>query len=181
MRFIKKSHLTKKNINDNYYTGGTTIMKKEISIKQVKHDAEEVFRIGGFYCSEAIISSVRKNIDPDMPAAMVSAGSGFPIGVGRAKCMCGAVSGAVVCLGYFFGRTTPTTPTDPKSTKCMELAFELQECFRKNHSGVLCCHIHTKGMDMASGEHKAQCVAFTGEMAEKTAEIIAREFNLKVV
>ncbi|MDR2518109.1 MAG: C-GCAxxG-C-C family protein [Spirochaetaceae bacterium] len=156
-------------------------MKKEISIAQVKHDAEEVFRIGGFYCSEAIISSVRKNIDPAMPEALISAGSGFPIGVGRAKCMCGAVSGAVVCLGYFFGRTTPTTPTDPKSAKTMELAFELQEAFRKQHKGVLCCHVHTKDMDMASGEHKAQCVAFTGEMAAKTAEIIAREWKLALV
>jgi hypothetical protein len=40
---------------------------------------------------------------------------------------------------------------------------------------VLCCSVHTKGMDMASGEHKAQCIAFTGEMAGKAAEIIARE------
>ena len=156
-------------------------MKKEINIKKVRSDAEELFRIGGFYCSEAIISSIRKNIAPDMPEAMVSAGSGFPIGVGRAKCMCGAVSGAVVCLGYFFGRTTPTTITDPKSVKCMELAYELQESFRKNHNGTLCCHIHVKGMDLASGEHKAQCVAFTGEMAEKAAEIIARELNLNVI
>ena len=156
-------------------------MVNEVNVAKVKADAEEIFRLGGFYCSEAIISSVRKNIDPDMPEALVSAGSGFPIGVGRAKCMCGAVSGAVVALGYFFGRTTPTSPTDPKSTRCMELAHELQESFRNNHKGVLCCHIHTKDMDMASGEHKAQCVAFTGEMAAKTAEIIARELNLKVV
>ena len=155
-------------------------MLKEISIEQVKRDAEEVFRIGVFYCSEAIISSVRKNIDPDMPAALVAAGSGFPIGVGRAKCMCGAISGAVVCLGYFFGRTQPTTPTDPKSQKSMELAYELQESFRQNHKGVLCCHVHVKGMDMASGEHKAQCVSFTGEMAAKTAQLIARELGLEV-
>jgi len=156
-------------------------MGKEINIEQVKRDAEEIFRIGGFYCSEAIVSSVRKNIDPNMPVELVSAASGFPIGVGRAKCMCGAISGAVICLGYFFGRTTPTTPTDPKSQKCMELAYELQESFRQNHKGVLCCHIHVKGMDMASGEHKAQCVTFTGEMAAKTAEIIARELSLLVV
>jgi C_GCAxxG_C_C family probable redox protein len=156
-------------------------MVSQVDVKKVKTDAEEVFRMGGFYCSEAIISSIRKNIAPEMPEALVSAGSGFPIGVGRARCMCGAVSGAVVALGYFFGRTTPTTPTDPKSTKTMELAFELQQAFRDNHKGVLCCHIHTKDMDMASGEHKAQCVAFTGEMAAKAAEIIARECNLKVV
>ena len=155
-------------------------MLKKISIKKVKFDAEEVFRIGGFYCSEAIVSSIRKNIDPNMPIELVRTVSGFPIGVGRAKCMCGAVSGAVIALGYFFGRTDPTTPTDPKSLKCMELAYEVQESFRKNHK-TLCCHIHVKGMDLASGEHKDQCVAFTGEMAAKTAEIIARELNIKLI
>jgi len=62
----------------------------------------------------------------------------------------------------------------------MELSHELQESFRKNHQGTLCCHIHIKGMDLASGEHKKQCVAFTGEMAAKAAEIIARELNLKL-
>lgn len=155
-------------------------MFTEINIAKVKDDAEELFRIGGFYCSEAIVSSIRKNIDPDMPIELVSAASGFPIGVGRSKCMCGAVSGAIICLGYFFGRTQPTSPTDPKSLKCMELAYELQENFRNNHDGVLCCHVHVKNFDMANGEHRPQCIAFTGEMAQKTAEIIAREKKLKV-
>ena len=155
-------------------------MLKEVCIQKVRKDAEELFRSGGFYCSEAIISSVRKNINPNMPIEMVSAGSGFPVGVGRSKCMCGAVSGAVICLGYFFGRVQPTTSTDPKSTKCLELAYELQESFRKNHK-VLCCHVHVEGLDMAKGEHKPQCIAFTGEMAGKVAEIIARELNLKLV
>ena len=156
-------------------------MLKEVNVKKVREEAEEIFRLGGFYCSEAIISSVRKNIDPDMPIELVAAGSGFPIGVGRSKCMCGAVSGAVVCLGYFFGRVQPTTPTDPKSQKCIALAYELQESFRKNHNNVLCCHIHTEGLDITNGEHRPQCIAFTGEMAQKTAEIIARELNLKLV
>jgi len=154
-------------------------MVKEVNIKKVREDAEEIFRLGGFYCSEAIISSIRKNIDPDMPVELVSAGSGFPIGVGRSRCMCGAVSGAVVALGYFFGRTAPSTPTDPKSQKCLELANELQDSFRKNHQGVLCCHIHVKDLDVQNGEHRPQCIAFTGEMAQKTAEIIVRELNLK--
>ena len=153
---------------------------KKVDIKKVQSDAEEIFRIGGFYCSEAIVSSIRKNIDPDMPVELVASASGFPVGVGRSKCMCGAISGAVIALGYFFGRTTPSSPTDPKSQKCLELAFELQESFRQNHNGVLCCHLHVKGMDMASGEHKAQCVRFTGEMAAKTAEIIARELSFEV-
>lgn len=155
-------------------------MLREISIKKVQSDAEELFRSGGFYCSEAIVSSIRKNLEPEMPKELVAAASGFPVGVGRSKCMCGAVSGAVICLGYLFGRDEPSTPTDPKSQKCLKLANELQASFRNNHNGVLCCSIHTKGMDMASGEHKSQCVSFTGEMAAKTAEIAARELGIAI-
>jgi len=155
-------------------------MKKEVSIKQVRYDAEEVFRIGGYYCSEAIVSAIRKNFDPNMPTELIKAASGFPIGVGRSKCMCGAISGAIISLGYFFGSSDSSSAKDGKNQKCMELAYEVQESFRKNHQGTLCCHIHVKGMDLLSGEHKKQCVAFTGEMAAKTAEVIARELGLKL-
>jgi C_GCAxxG_C_C family probable redox protein len=155
-------------------------METTVNIRKVKEDAEAFFRAGNFYCSEAIVASLRRNIAPEMPEALVAAASGFPVGVGRSKCMCGAVSGAVIGLGWFFGRTEPSTPQDPKSVNTLKLAAELQEHFRNNHKGVLCCHVHTKGMDMASGEHKAQCVSFTGEMAAKAAEIIARELRLAV-
>ena len=153
-------------------------MPPKINIAKVQSDAETLFRSGGFYCSEAIVASVRNNVSPAMPVELVASASGFPIGAGRSKCMCGAVSGAVICLGYFFGRTEPSTPADPKSQKCLALANELQQSFRQNHKGVLCCSAHTQGMDMAAGEHRDQCVAFTGEMAAKTAEIIARELGL---
>lgn len=144
-----------------------------IDVEKVRQDAETYFRQGNYYCSEAIVASVRDNIAPDMPEAMIAAASGFPVGVGRSKCMCGAVSGGVLSLGYVFGRTGPSNPQDPKSVKTLGLANELQQAFRDSHR-VLCCSVQTKGMDMASGEHKAQCVSFTGEMAAKTAELIAR-------
>ena len=153
-------------------------MKTHVNIKQVRYDAEEVFRIGGFYCSEAIVSSVRRNIAPEMPDVLIKAASGFPIGVGRSRCMCGAISGAVICLGYFFGNHEAGIVNSKKSDKCLALSHEVQESFRGNHQGTLCCHIHVKGMDLLSGEHKKQCVAFTGEMAAKVAEVIARECKL---
>ena len=34
---------------------------------------------------------------------------------------------------------------------------------------------------MAEGEHKAQCIAFTGLCAGKVAEILCRELNIKNV
>jgi C_GCAxxG_C_C family probable redox protein len=155
-------------------------VNQSVNAQKVREDAEAYFQRGNYYCSEAIVASVRDNIAPEMPEALIAAASGFPVGVGRSKCMCGAVSGAVISLGYVFGRTEPSSPADPKSVKSLEVANELQQAFRDSHR-VLCCSVQTKGMDMASGEHKAQCVAFTGEMAAKTAEIIARELGLDAI
>ncbi|MEG0068392.1 C-GCAxxG-C-C family protein [Cetobacterium sp.] len=150
-------------------------MVKEVSINKIKNDAEELYRKGDFFCSEAIVASIRENFELDMPEEMIAMASGFPVGIGRSKCLCGAISGGVMCLGYFFGRTKGG---DSQVNKTLELANELQAEFRKNHK-VLCCSVHTKGMDMGSGEHKNQCVAFTGEVAETAAKIIVRELGLK--
>lgn len=155
-------------------------MKKQVSINKVKNDAYNLFKSGGFYCSEAIVYAIRENFDEKMPDGLIAAASGFPVGIGKSKCVCGAVSGGVIAIGYFFGRTKPGTPQDADTIKCLELANELQQSFRENHR-VLCCSVQTQGMDMQSGEHKQQCADFTAEMAQKTAEIIAREFNMEVV
>ncbi|MDR2658712.1 MAG: C-GCAxxG-C-C family protein [Spirochaetaceae bacterium] len=155
-------------------------MEKTISLKKTREEAERLFREGGFYCSEAVVASIRATIAPEMPEALIAAASGFPLGVGMSQCICGAVSGSVIALGYFFGRTLPSTPADPKSVNAVKLAGEVQKSFRDAHKGVLCCHVHIKGMELGSDEHKSQCEGFTGEMAAKTAEIIARELHIEM-
>ncbi|MCW3488506.1 C-GCAxxG-C-C family (seleno)protein [Dethiobacter alkaliphilus] len=149
-------------------------MRNEVSVNKVRQDAEDMFRRGDFYCSESIIKSVKDNFAIDMPDEIIAMASGFPVGIGKSKCVCGAVSGGVMALGYFFGRTTGG---DPKVQKTLVLANELQQSFKDNHKH-LCCRILTKGMDMAAGGHKDQCVSFTGEIAEKVAAIVVREQGL---
>ncbi|MDR0382946.1 MAG: C-GCAxxG-C-C family protein [Spirochaetaceae bacterium] len=149
-------------------------------MKKTREDAENMYRACGFYCSEAVVAAIRANIAPEMPEALIAAASGFPVGVGRSMCMCGAVSGGVLSLGYFFGRTEPSSADDPKSVTTMKLAGELQQSFRDAHGGVLCCHVHTNDGRMELEKLMAQCVSFTGEIAAKTAEIVARELNIEV-
>jgi len=139
-------------------------------ITQVCQDAEDAYS-GGLQCAEAVVHAIRKNLAPQMPEALVSAASGFSVGVGGGGCLCGAVSGGVLALGYFFGRTFPTTITDPQSQKTIVLAHELQEAFKAKHS-VLCCHVLTKGLEIDSTEQRAYCAAFVGSAAAITAEII---------
>ena len=155
-------------------------MNKEISIRKIRYDAEEIYKAGDFLCAEAVVYSMRQNIDPNMPKELISVATGFAIGVGGSQCMCSTVSAGVLCLGYFFGRTFPTTITDPQSQKTIALAYELQEDFKVKHK-VLCCHAHIKDRDIAKGENIEHCATFVGDMAAKTAEIVARELGLKTV
>jgi C_GCAxxG_C_C family probable redox protein len=164
-------------INILNFTKGCFIMqmKKEVSVQKIKKEAEELFR-GGFFCSEAVVSSIRDNFELDVPDLVIAMASGFPVGIGRSKCVCGAVSGGVMSLGLFFGRTRQG---DPKVEKNLLLANELHDYFKTaNGKNSLCCRVLTKEFDMASGEHKEQCIAFTGLVAEKVAQIVIREFDL---
>ena len=95
-------------------------------------------------------------------------------------CVCGAFNGGILALGMFFGRTEQDGPTNPKSIKCMELTHELHDWFKKaNGKNAICCRVLTKEFNMGQGEHKEQCIFFTGLCAWKVAQIVCRELGIK--
>ena len=150
-------------------------LKKEVSVAKIAKDAEDLFR-GGFFCSEAVVSSIRSNFEMDVPEEVIAMASGFPIGIGRSKCLCGAVSGGVMAIGLVFGRTVQK---DPQVEQTLHLSKELHDWFKEaNGKNALCCRILTKEFDMGAGEHKEQCIRFTGLVAGKVAEMIIREKGL---
>lgn len=150
-------------------------LKREVSVAKIAKDAEDLFR-GGFFCSEAVVSSIRSNFEMDVPEEVIAMASGFPIGIGRSKCLCGAVSGGVMAIGLVFGRTVQK---DPQVEQTLALSKELHDWFKEaNGKNALCCRILTKEFDMGAGEHKEQCIHFTGLVAGKVAEMIIREKGL---
>jgi C_GCAxxG_C_C family probable redox protein len=151
-------------------------MTDTMCVSAIRKEAEELYRNHDFYCSEAIVYTIRHQVDSTMPVEAISMASGFPVGVGGSLCICGAVSGGIMCLGYFFGRTRPK---DDNVNKAMALSKELYDTFTGNHK-VACCKILTKGMQLGSPVHMEQCISFTGEVAAKTAEIIARELHIHI-
>ncbi len=152
-------------------------MIKEIDLQKVKNTAEKYYREGDFYCSEAIVKTIRDSFELPLPDEVIAMASGFPIGMGKSGCTCGAIVGGIMALGMFFGRVKSK---DPQVEKTMKLANELHDLFQKNHK-VLCCRVLTKGMTLGSPEHMTQCISFTGEVAESTARIIAREYGIRRV
>jgi C_GCAxxG_C_C family probable redox protein len=146
---------------------------KEIDLQRVRRVAEGYYANGDYYCSEAIVKAIRDEFHVALPDRVIAMASGFPVGIGGSGCTCGAVVGGVMALGMVFGREKPK---DRAVGKCMDLAKELHDTFRTRH-GCLCCRVLTKRMELGSAEHMKQCVAFTGEVAEATARILARELE----
>ena len=158
-------------------SGWGDLIAKEINIKRLRETAENYYRNGEFACSESVVKTIRDEFGLMLPDDVIAMASGFPVGIGRAGCTCGAIAGGVMALGMFFGRTQGG---DPRIKQAMALARELHDSFQEKHR-VLCCRVLTRGLQIGSPEHKNQCISFTGEVAEETARLIARELGIALV
>lgn len=139
----------------------------EINMEELQKDAVDIFH-SGFACSESIVYAIRKHFQLELSDDAIAMSSGFPWGLGGGGCICGALAGGTIMLGYFFGRTEPG---DPKIHKCFEVCRELHDDFCK-HCGASCCRALTQGMEKNSPERKAQCTDFVSFTVKRTAEII---------
>lgn len=152
-------------------------MKTPVDLDRIKATAEAYYRNGDYYCSEAIVRTIRDEFGLDLPDEVIALSSGFPVGMGGSGCTCGAIAGGTMAIGMFFGRTQPK---DPRVDQAMALSRELHDAFLANHRSV-CCRVLTKGMVLGSPDHMDQCIAFTGEVALKTARLIVRELEVRTV
>ena len=148
-------------------------MQTSEMISSIRKKAEEYYRNGDFYCSEAIVKAIKDGFKLSVPDVVIAMASGFPVGMGGSGCTCGAVAGGVMAIGMLFGRTQPK---DDKVAKTMELAKELHDIFKSRHQ-MLCCRGLTQDMELGSPEHMKQCIAFTGEVAEEVVKIAIRELD----
>jgi C_GCAxxG_C_C family probable redox protein len=141
--------------------------------KEIRKTSEKYYRAGNFYCSEVIVKTIKDAFELDAPDSVIAMASVFPVGIGGSGCACGAVTGGVMVLGLFFGRTQPG---DRAVDKAMALSRELHDGFRGSHR-KLCCRALTKKMTLGSPEHMEQCISSTGEVAEATSRIVLRELQ----
>ena len=154
---------------------------KAVNLRKVQQDAENHYR-GGFFCCEAVMAAMRENFELDVPEDVIGMTSAMSVGAGRSGCMCGALNGGILALGMFFGRTEPRGPKDPEVNKCMSYSNELHNWFKEmNGKKAVCCRVLTREFDMGRGEHKNQCIYYTGICAWKVAEIVCRELGIEVL
>lgn len=144
-------------------------MRFDVDLEKIRKIAEDYYRNGDFYCSEAVVKTIIDEFQIDVSEDVIKMASGFPVGMGGMGCTCGALTGGVMAIGLIYGRSQGK---DPKVNKAMELSAKLYQIFCERHK-VSCCKVLTRGMEKGSPEHMEQCIAFTGEMVYEAAKIIA--------
>ena len=147
--------------------------KKEY-LKEIRQTAEEYFRSGTFFCSEAVLQTINDALGKPYNDDIVKMASSFPIGLGKAQCLCGAVSGGEMALGIVYGRVKG----QPMNPKMFEYAKGLHDFIKEKYKAT-CCRVITRqwASDM-SPERKEHCITITGVVAEWVANVLIEDGKL---
>ncbi len=96
--------------------------------------AVELFK-SGFNCSQSVFAAFAGEFGMDEETALkVSAGLGG--GVGRAREVCGAVSGAAMLVGFKYGATNGDDAEAKK--RCYEVVQQIIAEFKKDNPSIVC-------------------------------------------
>jgi len=137
------------------------INEKNKLVKNARETAEGYFRRGEYFCSEAVLTTINDALGQELPSEIVKMASGFPIGIGKSGCLCGAVSGGVMSLGLAYGRTKPNGDMPKSFSNNAALHDYIIEEY-----GSTCCRALTSGfVEFDSPERAEHCIQITGEVA----------------
>lgn len=127
---------------------------KELALENYKN---------GYSCSESIVKAA---IDIGLLSEdCLNIATSFSCGI-SSGCLCGAVAGAQMVLGYLHGKN--------KTNKAKALAKEFMEEFKKTYK-VTCCRVLSSGFEFGSPERKASCTNVVENCAEILNKMLLRE------
>jgi C_GCAxxG_C_C family probable redox protein len=145
----------------------TRELTKEEILDRVQADSEELYRNGTYFCSESVVQTINELLGKPYDPSVVKLASGFPIGMGKAGCLCGAVSGGQMALGMVYGRVEG----EAMQEEMFELSKGLHDYIRSEYKSA-CCRVITRewaGDDFKSAERKNHCITITGKVARWVA------------
>ena len=143
---------------------------------EVAADTAQLFD-GGLYSAESVISALarRQGVDSDL---LIPAATGFCSGVSRTSGACGAVSGAIMAIGWACGRKTASGVVDRTYSAVQSLVAG----FEREFGSIACpellgCRLGTSEGQRMFNEQRLikRCRAYTRRGTEMAAEILDRE------
>jgi C_GCAxxG_C_C family probable redox protein len=107
-----------------------------------------------YHCSEAMLVGVGSLLFPLNPQT-IKMSTGFAGGIGSSKeGLCGALTGGVMVIGGWYGRTDPKVNDE----KCQQLCAEYQRRFEKEFGCVQCAELKANWVGKPGQERCVQLV-----------------------
>lgn len=147
--------------------------------ERLKEQSMEYFEKGELFCSEAVVKTINDALGKPYGDDVVKLASGFPIGLGKAQCLCGAVSGGEMALGMVYGRNHG----EAMNPQMFEKSKALHDYIKTEYKST-CCRVITKewaGDNFMSKERKAHCVKITGDVTQWIAEELLKDHILEEI
>lgn len=151
---------------------------KDELLDRVQADAEQLFRSGTYFCSEAVVQTINELLGKPYDENVVKLASGFPIGMGKSGCLCGAVSGGQMALGMVYGRVEG----EPMQDRMFEVSKALHDYIIDEYKAT-CCRVITRewaGDNFKSPERKNHCITITGKVARWIAKELIEDGKIEV-
>jgi C_GCAxxG_C_C family probable redox protein len=147
-------------------------LEPESSI-QVRKAAEGFFA-SGLYCAESVVLAIARawGVESEL---LPKAATAFCSGMARTCGPCGALSGAIMSIGLFLGRSSAEQSVQPCYAPTQQLIRQFEREFgARNCNDLLGCDLGTPEGQAEFREHRLheRCTQYTGRAAEMAARLI---------
>lgn len=121
----------------------------------------------GYSCSESIVHAAMD--EGYCSRSLLAVATSFSGGM-SSGCLCGAIAGAQMVLGYNFGKGNSENNEEIARAKAKEFIEE----FKKKRKAT-CCKTLSSGMDFHSTERKQNCAYIVEECAQILENLIGQK------
>lgn len=152
---------------------GCRLKEKETMIEAAVEKSRELFE-SGFYCAESVLMVVaeakgcRSELIPKIA-------TGFCSGQARTSGQCGALTGAILSINLFFGRSHPEESVEENYDRVRRLIENFTKKFGSaNCSDLVECHLGTpEGQAFFNQNHKIKaCFDYTQEATRIALQVL---------
>ncbi|MDC0335282.1 C-GCAxxG-C-C family protein [Pseudodesulfovibrio sp.] len=143
----------------------------------VKNRVIELFGEGKLYCAESVLKVIAEAGDKDSDD-LIRMATGFCSGASRTSGQCGAVSGAIMGIGLYAGRSGPEDDYDPAYAMVQEfLARFTEKCGSINCYDLIKCDFATQEGQERFKEKRLlrKCILYAVFAAETAIEILREQ------
>lgn len=146
--------------------------RNEDLIARIRLRTQNLFLTKQLMCAESVLTVMNLALGGGLePEAAVRLTSGLPEGLGGSGCTCGSLTGGVLALGLFLGRSGPGF----RNGKPAMFSAKVLHGQFKDRFGATCCRVLTKDLKWGSKEHFQKCSLRAGFSAEMSARLILQK------